>query len=96
MLPFKEISRSSNSIERIFEQSISSEDLMWHRDLEDRVLYPISTTYWMIQIEDELPKRIEAGTIIPAGVWHRLIKGTGDLNITIQINNIEDAQSLYI
>lgn len=96
MNPYVNLNVSKDRIDRSFKSDTDAENLVWHRDLEDRILYPISPTDWMIQIEDELPKKIEAGIMISAGVWHRLIKGTGDLNVTIQINNIEDAQSLHI
>ena len=56
---------------------------MWHRDREDRVFESIGDTDWMLQLDDELPKRIEGEMIIPMGVYHRLIKGTGDLKIRL-------------
>ena len=96
MTPYTDINRSDLEISRIFDSKIESEDLMWHRDLEDRILYPVGETDWMIQMDDELPKSIEPGTYIQAGVWHRLIKGSGELRIRIEINNTEHAQSKNI
>ena len=35
-------------------------------------------------MDNELPKRIEGKISIPSGVWHRLIKGTGDLDLYVE------------
>jgi hypothetical protein len=43
----------------------------------------MNKTDWMIQIDNELPKSIEENTFIPKEVWHRLIKGSGDLIVKI-------------
>jgi hypothetical protein len=37
----------------------------------------------MIQIEDQLPEIIVNSIEIKSGIWHRLIKGTGDLTLKI-------------
>jgi hypothetical protein len=50
----------------------------WHRDREDRVIESIGETDWKIQIDDE-PKPIKGKIFIPMGVYHRVIKGTGNL-----------------
>lgn len=82
-LPYKETKLSDNEFIRVFNQDTDSGDYMWHRDREDRVVESIGETDWMIQIEDELPKVIDK-VFIPMGVYHRLIKGTGDLEIKLQ------------
>ena len=56
---------------------------MWHRDYENRIVESIVETDWMIQIDNELPKVIDK-VLIPMGVYHRVIKGTGDLKIKLQ------------
>ena len=56
---------------------------MWHRDFEDRIIESIVETDWLIQIDNELPKVIDK-VLIPMGVYHRVIKGTGDLKIKLQ------------
>ena len=55
---------------------------MWHRDRESRIVESIGDTDWMIQIDNELPKVIDK-VLIPMGVYHRLIKGSGDLKINL-------------
>lgn len=83
MLPFKEEIISNNTFIREFKQDTDSGDFMWHRDHENRIIESIGETDWMIQIDNELPKLIEGKVFIPMGVFHRVIKGTGDLKIKL-------------
>lgn len=69
---------------RRFSESIDSEELKWHWDEEDRVIHPIHKTDWMFQMDNQLPKSIDERIFIPKGVWHRVIKGTGDLSIIVE------------
>lgn len=82
MLPFQETKLSDNEFIRVFNQEIDSGEYMWHRDREDRIVESIGETDWMIQIDNELPKVINK-VFIPMGVYHRVIKGTGDLKIKL-------------
>jgi hypothetical protein len=82
-LPFKEIKLSDNTFIRDFNQDTDSGEMVWHRDREDRIIESIGDTDWLIQIDNELPKKIEGKVFIPMGVYHRLIKGTGDLKIKL-------------
>jgi hypothetical protein len=84
MLPFKEEIVSDNIFIREFKQDTDSGEFMWHRDREDRIIESIENTDWMIQLDDELPKVIQGEFFIPMGVYHRVIKGTGDLKIRLQ------------
>ena len=84
MLPYIETKISDNTFIRVFNQDTDSGEMVWHRDREDRIVESISETDWMIQIDNELPKLIEGEVFIPMGVYHRLIKGTGDLKIKLQ------------
>lgn len=83
MLPYKEDKISDNTFIRVFSQDTDSGEFMWHRDREDRIIESIEHTDWKIQIDNELPKLIEGKVFIPMGVYHRLIKGTGDLKINL-------------
>ncbi len=60
-----------------------SGDFTWHRDREDRIVESLHPTDWEIQIDNELPKSLNEKVIIPIGVWHRIIKGNGDLKIKL-------------
>lgn len=82
-LPFKENKLSDNTFIREFKQDTDSGEFMWHRDREDRIIESIESTDWLIQLDDELPKKIEGKVFIPMGTYHRLIKGTGDLKINL-------------
>ena len=84
MLPFKEEIVSDNVFIREFKQDTDSGEFMWHRDREDRIIESIGETDWKIQLDDELPKVIKGEVFIPMGVYHRVIKGTGDLKIKLQ------------
>ena len=88
MLPFKEEIVLDNVFIRVFSQDTESGDFMWHRDFEDRIIESIGETDWQIQLDDELPKIIEGEVFIPMGVYHRIIKGTGDLKIKLIKNPI--------
>ena len=68
---------------RTFNENINESELVWHRDREDRIVESIEDTNWMIQLDNELPKKIDK-IFIPKGVYHRVIKGTGDLNVRIK------------
>lgn len=82
-LPFKEEIVSDNVFIREFSQDTDSGDYRWHRDREDRIIEPIGETDWQIQLDDELPKRIEGQIFIPMGVYHRVIKGNNNLKIKL-------------
>ena len=81
-LPFKETKLGDNEFIRVFSQYTDSGEYMWHRDREDRIIESIEQTDWKIQLDNELPKVIDR-VFIPMGVYHRVIKGTGDLKIKL-------------
>jgi len=83
-LPFNEEIKNSNESIRIFKSDIGDESLMWHRDREDRIIESIEETNWKFQLDNELPIKIEGKVFIPKGIYHRLIKGSGDLKIKLQ------------
>lgn len=82
-LPFQETKIDDNTFIREFSQDTDSGEFMWHRDRESRTIESIGDTDWLIQLDDELPKKIKGEILIPMGIYHRLIKGTGDLKIKL-------------
>jgi hypothetical protein len=68
---------------RSFKSDLNSDELVWHRDREDRIVESVGDTDWLIQIDNELPKKLEK-ILIPKGVYHRVIKGSGDLVIKMR------------
>jgi hypothetical protein len=83
MLPYTETQIETEIVERKFDSTVSQDELLWHRDLESRIIEPLDETDWKIQIEDELPERIRGRVFIRKEVWHRLIKGSGELVLKI-------------
>lgn len=82
-MPFVETDLGDNVYLREFSQDTDSGEFMWHRDREDRIVEAVGETDWMVQLDDELPVRFDDKVMIPMGVYHRLIKGTGDLTIKL-------------
>ena len=81
-LPFDEL-KNGNSVIRKFSETLNSGELHWHRDREDRVVKPKHRTNWLFQRENQLPEPIIDEINIKAGEWHRIIKGSGSLEIEI-------------
>jgi len=82
--PFSEIKVSPDVYERIFDEDLDPEELKWHRDNEDRRVKANFQTDWKIQLDNALPVSLENEVFIPKGVYHRLIKGSGDLIVTVK------------
>ena len=83
-LPFIEEKISDNLFIRTFKQENDSGEMVWHRDYEDRIIESIEETDWGFQLDNQLPIRISGNIYIPRGVYHRLIKGSGDLKIKLE------------
>jgi hypothetical protein len=83
-LPFNEEEVSKTIYLRTFYENVESGDLTWHRDREDRYIEPTHETNWVFQIDNELPQSITKKIFVPKGVYHRLIKGKGDLILKIE------------
>jgi hypothetical protein len=75
--------RKSNLIVRTFSQDIDEEELVWHRDRQDRQVTILGKTDWQFQFDNELPQVLKDVIFIPKNTYHRLIKGTGELNLQI-------------
>ncbi len=82
MNPYSQI-RENNLIVRTFSQDIDEEELVWHRDREDRQVTVLEETDWQFQFDNELPQVLKNTIFIPKNTYHRLIKGTGELNVHI-------------
>jgi len=77
-LPFTEQKLDDGVYVRTFSAETDEGEFMWHRDREDRIVEAVGETDWMFQMDNELPVKI-GRLFIPAGVYHRIIKGTGNL-----------------
>lgn len=83
MNPYKENKISENTFIREFKVDTDSSEYIWHKDREDRVIESIGDTDWLIQMDNELPKKIEGKIFIPKETFHRVIKGNGNLRIKL-------------
>lgn len=85
--PFKENKENGFYI-RKFSEGVDNSELVWHRDKEDRIVESIGYTDWMVQLDNQLPIPLTETIFIPKEMYHRVIKGTGDL--TVRIKKIND------
>lgn len=93
--PFKE-NRNGNVINRVFDANVNESELTWHRDHEDRLVTILNENDWMIQFDNDLPKKlkINESIIIPKNTFHRVIKGKSQLKLKIVEGNINDLKLL--
>jgi len=84
--PFEQEEISKDVVIRTFKQDIDSEELVWHRDHEDRLVEVVGHTNWMVQLDNELPQKIDK-IFISKNTYHRVIKGDGDLKVKIHFKN---------
>jgi len=81
--PFAENIISKSVVIRTFSVNTSEDEFKWHWDEEDRIVEPLNENDWQFQFDNELPQRIYKEIRIPAGVMHRVIRGTTDLVVKI-------------
>jgi hypothetical protein len=70
---------------RTFSSDVDSDELKWHYDLNDRIVNVVGGDNWLLQFDNQLPEKLTPlkEYFIPKGVYHRVIKGDGDLIVTI-------------
>jgi uncharacterized protein YjaG (DUF416 family) len=83
MLPFKQEKINDKQAIRIFSQDTEDEEFKWHRDAENRIVEILEPTDWKFQFDNKLPQKLEGIITIPKGVYHRVIKGSGNLKVKI-------------
>ena len=85
MNPYQEIQQGEITI-RTFKKDVQDDELVWHRDREDREIRVVKGIGWQFQREDSLPIIIKEGDIIQIKKeeWHRIIKGRTDLIVEIR------------
>lgn len=86
-LPFDEFIGENKNRIRVFSEETDEKELKWHVDKEDRIVKSAHKTDWMIQFDNELPEVLKEGKefFIPKGVYHRVIKGNGDLTVSVKL-----------
>ena len=77
---------TDNGNVRTFETNVLNEELVWHRDRNDREVVALEGTGWKIQHDNKLPQLIEVGKpfFIKAYEYHRLHKGSSRLILKIK------------
>tara|TARA_R100001126_G_C4840068_1_gene156422 strand:+ start:466 stop:717 length:252 start_codon:yes stop_codon:yes gene_type:complete len=73
---------TENNDIRFFSKNTNEEELVWHRDLEDRIIEPLHETDWKFQYDNNVPESLKR-LFIRKGVYHRLIKGSEDLKLKV-------------
>ena len=81
--PYVEDIVAESVVIRTFPMNTDEMDLKWHWDEEDRIVEPLNVNDWQFQFDNCLPEKIYKPIHIPAGVIHRVIKGSGDLTVKI-------------
>ena len=82
-LPFFEEKVADGIYKRTFEPTLEIEELKWHHDPEDRLIKVLNENDWLFQFDNTLPQQLPNDFLIPMGVWHRLIKGTTNLQVQV-------------
>jgi hypothetical protein len=82
--PYYEVEMPYYTLRR-FPKELDEEFLVWHRDRQSRNVKVVSGNGWMLQLDNKLPVRLEEDIdyYIPEMVYHRLLKGDGDLVLEI-------------
>ena len=83
--PFEQIKQDGKLV-RTFSPDVDLEELKWHQDLTDRKVTIIESGGWSFQMEDKLPNKLSNAEqiTIPKLVWHRVIRGEGNLIVEIE------------
>lgn len=81
--PFTEEQILDNVFIRTFTSDVEESELQWHWDEENRIIEPLDENDWFFQFDNSLPFPIKEKINIPAGVIHRVIKGSTDLKVKI-------------
>lgn len=83
--PYEDIILEDGAIIRTFAEGLNEEELVWHRDKNDREIAVLSGNGWQLQMDNQLPKEMRVGQLyhINKEEYHRLIKGEGTLKLKI-------------
>ena len=98
MLPFEEKVINENTVLREFKNTSVSDEQMWHRDTENRVVTVLESGGWSFQMDNSLPHPLNEGDeiYIPKETWHRVIQGEGVLKVKIIKETLEESEFSYM
>lgn len=71
---------------RTFSKDVLTEELVWHRDRENRFITVLDGEGWELQLDNKLPEPLIIGKeyLIPAYTFHRVKRGINDLKLKIE------------
>lgn len=71
---------------RTFYSNVKSDELVWHRDKEDREVTVLEGEGWQFQFNGSLPIELkeERKFMIPKDMYHRVIRGKTNLVLKIE------------
>tara|TARA_R110001592_G_scaffold274837_1_gene541833 strand:- start:2912 stop:3184 length:273 start_codon:yes stop_codon:yes gene_type:complete len=83
--PFSHKQIDNKTFLREFSETVDSNEMVWHRDRKDRYVKIIEGNGWKFQYDNKLPFSVYKNEqmFVPAGCYHRLIKGTSKLVVEI-------------
>lgn len=87
MRPYMEWMEEESCILREFNEDVDSEELVWHRDKNDRLVRIMESDGWFFQFEDEFPFELLKGMWLKIDNhrYHRVIKGDNNGSLLIKI-----------
>lgn len=90
MLPFEEQQISSTIKIRTFKSSSLNEELVWHRDAEDRSVRVLKGEGWFFQRDNELPIPMVPHEVyfIKKCTWHRVMRKRGCSELVVEVTNL--------
>lgn len=83
--PYQDDDQSAHTWRRTFHQDVPDTELIWHQDRNQRQVTVLAGENWQLQLDNQLPQIMKQGVtyVIPACVYHRLIKGNTSLVVQI-------------
>lgn len=83
--PYNDTIEKDNSFVRVIKENTEEHELKWHRDQFDRIIKILENNGWEIQYENNIPEElmVHKTYFIPKNTWHRVLKGKGDLVVSI-------------
>lgn len=84
--PYTQEVDAYGNIIRVFNESVDTGELVWHRDRRDREVTVLESNGWRFQYDNQLPFELKKGNtlFIKKNSYHRIIKGDGDFIIKIR------------
>ena len=84
--PYIDSKISAKEYIRLFSNDINPDSLVWHRDIEDRLVTVLEGKKWLLQFENLMPFELVNGMVytIPKYTYHRIIKGENNLILNIK------------